>query len=138
MKLEPKGFTLIEILVALTLMAMAIMSFSLTTMGISRGHASSRNLTAAIHLAQDKLEQIQALPLAAPVCPSAKLPACSGIDDGLNSLGTTEPPGLRYQRAWRLLPETPEPGLVKAEVTVSWTERQVSHEFVLSTLLYRP
>jgi len=138
MNLRQEGFTLIEILVALTLMAIAILSFSLTTMGVIRGHVSSRNLTAAVHLAQDKLEQFQALPLASPVCPSIHLSSCAGSEQELNSLGTTEPPGVLFHRGWEVWPDLPEPGLAKIEVAVSWTERLYTHRYVLSTLLYRP
>lgn len=133
-----QGFTLIEILIALSLMTIGVLSFSLTTVGVIQGHVSSRNFTAAIHLAQTRLEQIQALALESPVCPSSKLPVCSDSDGTLNFLGTTEPPGLIFQRAWVITPDSPEPGLTKIDVTVSWTERLLNRRYKLSTLVFGP
>ena len=133
-----QGFTLIEILVALTLMVIGVMCFSLNTVGIIQGHASSRNFTAAIYLAKDKLEQIQALAVESPVCPSIKLPNCSDTDASLNSRGTTEPPGLIFNRSWVITRGSPEPGLVKIDVTVTWNERLRRRRFKMATLVYAP
>ncbi|MFQ5539362.1 MAG: prepilin-type N-terminal cleavage/methylation domain-containing protein, partial [Candidatus Binatia bacterium] len=52
------GFTLIEIIVAIALIAIGILGFSLNTIGIVQGNFVSGNYTIATSLAQDKMEEL--------------------------------------------------------------------------------
>src|SRR5437899_12529951 len=54
------GLTFNEVLVAMNIIVVAIMGFSLSTAGVIRGQTANDNFTVALHLAQDKLEQLKA------------------------------------------------------------------------------
>src|SRR5262249_13036598 len=55
-----KGFTFNEVLVAINVIVIAILGYSLSTVGVIRGNLTNNNITIAINLAQDKMEQLKA------------------------------------------------------------------------------
>jgi Tfp pilus assembly protein PilV len=57
---HPKGFTFNEVLVAINVIVIAILGYSLSTVGVIRGNLTNDNTTAAINMAQDKMEQLKA------------------------------------------------------------------------------
>ena len=54
------GFTLNEILVAMNVIVIAVLGYSLNTVGVIQGNMANDNMTIAINLAQDKMEQLKA------------------------------------------------------------------------------
>jgi prepilin-type N-terminal cleavage/methylation domain-containing protein len=54
------GFTLNEILVAMNVIVIAVLGYSLNTLGVIQGNMANDNMTIAINLAQDKMEQLKA------------------------------------------------------------------------------
>jgi prepilin-type N-terminal cleavage/methylation domain-containing protein len=129
------GFTLHETLVALALFSLGALAFVLSIGGIIRGNASSSHLTAAVHLAQDKIEELRTRAVLLPT------DNCSGVTGGgepadLQIKVTGEPGGI-YSRCWKVEATKLGAGLMGVEVTVRWQER-VGRTVTLATLLYRP
>lgn len=122
-----EGFTFNEILAALSIAVLAIMSYSLSSLQLIQRQTASGNSTAAIHLAQDKLEELQARknPADADLCPSAG-------DHGISAK-----PGAAgiFDRCWRVAPSPLGAGLKQLDVTVSWRDTE-PREITLSTLIY--
>ena len=54
------GFTFNEVLVAVNVIVIAVLGYSLNTVGVIRGNLTNDNTTVAINLAQDKMEQLKA------------------------------------------------------------------------------
>ena len=125
-----KGFTLNEILIAMLLIIIGILGFSLNTMGVIRGGRTSSSVTIATNLAQDKMEQLKAGTL--PNCPAATTAGC--FDGPLNSQGISAL-GAIYNRSWVVTVDSPDTGLSKIDVTVSWTD-DVPRQVILSTLVF--
>jgi type II secretory pathway pseudopilin PulG len=126
----PKGFTLNEILISMLLIIIGILGFSLNTMGVLRGGRTSSNITIATNLAQDKMEQLKVGTL--PTCPTATTSGC--FDGPLNSRGTSSPPGI-HNRSWVVTVNSPDTGLSKIDVTVSWTDDS-PRQIIFSTLVF--
>ncbi len=61
MKTENKGFTLIEVLVAIVILSVGLLGMASLTVGIIKGNKFSNNLSTATTLAQDKMEDIRRL-----------------------------------------------------------------------------
>ncbi|MFQ5684260.1 MAG: prepilin-type N-terminal cleavage/methylation domain-containing protein [Candidatus Binatia bacterium] len=131
-----KGFTLIEVLVAVTLISIGVLSFSLSTTGIIRGNAISAHFTTAINLAQDKIEQLktQASLLNVNSCPVAPEQAItsSAAELKITALGTT---GGIYNRCWTIRDSSLGAGLKEVSVTVNWQDYQRRY-VTLSTLVF--
>ena len=121
------GFTFNEILVAMSVIAVAVLGYSLSTVGVMRGNRVADNSTVALNLAQDKIEQLRAQQhlLNDDRCPAAG-------DHGLTATG--EPGGI-FDRCWKIIDSPLGANLKQIDVTVSWRDYE-DHEVTLTTLLY--
>lgn len=121
------GFTFNELLVAMNLMVVAVLGYSLSSVDVFRRQAVSDYTTTAIHLAQDKIEELQSRKIQTDVdlCPS-------GGEHGISAGGGG--PAI-FDRCWRIAPSPLGSKLKQIDVTVSWRALN-SHQFALSTLLY--
>ena len=108
---EERGFTLIEVLIALLILMVGmagILSLQLTSM---KATSFSRHATEASSLVEDKVEELRTVPLT-----SARF--ANGTDK-VDSRGVADAEGI-YTRTWTLAPGI-ETTIVN--VSVSWTER---------------
>jgi type IV pilus assembly protein PilV len=107
-----EGFSLIEVLIALVILAVSLLGVAGLMATITRNNSYGGHLTEAATLAQDKLEQLRATP-------SGMINLNIAITD--NPVGST---GVTYTRSWVAVPNTPPPGntLNTITITVSWTD----------------
>jgi Tfp pilus assembly protein PilV len=121
------GFTLNEILVSINVIIIAVLGYSLSTVGVIRGNMTNDNTTVAINLAQDKLEQLKAQKKLVNEnrCPSSGDPA-------ITAAGTA---GGIFNRCWRIADSSLGPHLKQIEVRVSWRD-QDNREIAVTTLAY--
>jgi general secretion pathway protein I len=108
------GYSLIEILVALAIFSIAALALTSSVVNVTRAGDLSARFTQATILAQDKLEALRAL----------VIPPTGGNDT----------PVTGYARSWVVLPNTPQPGVTRITVTVSWTDR-LPHSISVSTVI---
>ncbi len=122
-----RGFTFNEVLLAITIAAIGVLGYSLSSVDGIRRQRTSDNLTVAIQLAQDKLEQLKSR--------NDILEENHCHDSGELGLSAAGLPGGIFDRCWRIglspLGET----LKQVDVTVSWRDSD-AHELTLSTLVY--
>jgi prepilin-type N-terminal cleavage/methylation domain-containing protein len=121
------GFTLNEILVAMNVIVIAVLGYSLNTVGVIQGNMANDNMTIAINLAQDKMEQLKAQKnmINDDRCPG------SG-DHAITAIGAAN--GI-FNRCWKIADSLLGPHLKQIDVTVSWRDRE-SREIIVSTLVY--
>ncbi|HWP23054.1 MAG TPA: hypothetical protein VNM15_02560 [Candidatus Binatia bacterium] len=122
------GFTFNELLVSMGLIAFALLAHSVGSVGVFRQQTASGNATVAMHLTQDKLEELQARRILSDinVCPG-------GGDVGIGASGAA--PGL-FHRCWKISPSALGSRLKEIEVTVTWRDPEV-RQVTLSTLAFR-
>ena len=98
------GFTLIEVLVAISIFAFGMMGLAAGAITITRANKTAQFHTMGTSLAQEKLEQLKATSVAS---------VTSGND--------TLPPylGVTFTRTWNVVPQT---GLKQITVTIQWTD----------------
>lgn len=121
------GFTLNEVLVAVNVIVIAVLGYSLTTVGVIRGNLANDSTTVAINLAQDKLEQLKAQKkiINDDRCPH------SG-DRSITAAGTA---GGVFDRCWRIVDSALGPYLKQIDVKVSWRDQE-NREIILTTLVH--
>jgi Tfp pilus assembly protein PilV len=121
------GFTLNEVLVAVNVIVIAVLGYSLTTVGVIRGNLANDSTTVAINLAQDKLEQLKAQKkiINDDRCPH------SG-DRSITAAGTA---GGVFDRCWRIVDSALGPYLKQIDVKVSWRDQE-DREIILTTLVH--
>ena len=86
-----KGFTLIEVMIAVFLLTVALLGTAALTTTVIRGNFFSQVSTTATTLAKDKMEELKAMPY-------NSLPTTE-VTDAWNSMGTTS--GSYYTRKWK-------------------------------------
>jgi type IV pilus assembly protein PilV len=105
-----KGFTLLEVMIAVFLLAVAIMGTASLTTSVIKGNSSSQTLTTATTLAKDKMEELKATNY-------TDLPP-PGSPDYAKADGTvqTSATGSYYTRSWT----APGTNTKTITVTVTW------------------
>ena len=121
------GFSFNELLVAMNIVAVAVLGYSLSSGDVIRRQLTSDNSTVAINLAQDKIEELQARSILtdADLCPS-------GGDRGIAAKGSR--PGI-FDRCWKIAGSSLGSNLKQLDVTVAWRDH-ADHQVSLSTLVF--
>lgn len=121
MKLNEEGFSLVESLVAVALMAIAISGLAMMNMSTMQADAKSSSVNTATALAQDKLEELRVLRRSA----ADWTEGTHGPETGLDGSGNAN--GGPYTRQWEVdLNYNGFDNLSRVTVTVSRGEDSVS------------
>lgn len=113
-----RGFTLLEIVIAILILTVALLGLASLTSMIIKGNASNKTLTIATTLGKDKLEELRSLPLTGTTIPASH----SGTDYWGANLGAATSTNAYFTRAWSASGTDP----VTITVTVTWpTNRSV-------------
>ena len=120
-------FTLNEVLLAIGLIAIGILGFSLNTAGVIQGNRISSSVTIATNLAQAKLEEIKAQTTWTNV---------TDAQDPNNLINETGVSGGRFKREWTIKDPVGLSNLKEVSVQVSWTEYGINRQVVLATLIF--
>lgn len=118
-ELNKKGFTLIEVLVGLVILAIGLLAIGGMQLASVKGNAFSGHLTQASVLAQDRLEVLRNLPWGHP-----------DLSVGIHDEGTI--PNTIFTREYRvaLIPGTT---MLDVTVTVRWRD-EADHSVSFSTV----
>jgi prepilin-type N-terminal cleavage/methylation domain-containing protein len=128
---EEKAFTLVEVLVAMMVLSVALLELGRMQIVAIQVNAAANRLTQGMHLAQDRIEQLMAIPSDA-----ASLIDTSPEDETLWTEYTEPNPPVGYSIRWRVNDQDTFPVTKTVNVFVSWkhlgTTKNVSLSFMKS------
>jgi len=119
-KHNDKGFTLIEVLIAIVILSVGLLGMASLTVAIIQGNKFSNDLTTATTLAQDKMEDIRRLGYS-NVTAETKA-ACAS-------------PYSEYERKVEVSADDPAAGMKTVTVTAYWQSTVKEHSVELKTIL---
>ena len=120
------GFTLVEVLIAVSILTVGLLGVAqMQIMGI-RGNYFSGNTTAALTLAEEKMEDLLGKSYSDTDLTSGNHP------DPDNPIDETGQAGDIYSRMWTVTDDTPIIGTKTVTVSVSWDN--LSHQVSLSCI----
>ena len=106
---KSKGFTLIEVLISLVILAISLLALAGLMTTTTKNNSVGGRLTEAATLAQDKLEELRAV---------------SWDNIPLNQTNDTPVtrPGIQYERTWIARLNATNADIKEIEITVRWTD----------------
>ena len=118
-KVKQKGFTLLEVIIAMSILSVGLLAVCSMVHMVMNSNSKSKNLTTAVNLAQNKVDDLKITPYASIV---------DSTENDLDENGTAGS-GI-FDRAVSVTTNV-APDYKTVQVTVSWKTRQV----VLRTII---
>jgi len=112
--IKPKGFALIEVLVALVILSICLLGMAGLMATTTRNNSDGGRMTEAVTLIQDKLEELRATP------PKTILNAYN-LNQTVQDPVTNVIRGTTYARSWMVVPDVNN--TYRIIVTVSWFDK---------------
>ncbi len=107
-----KGFTLLELLIALTILSIGLLGLAGLHVAAIQGNVSGFKISTAAAVAQERIEELKALDASA-----AALSAGAHTNDGSSVIQ-----GITYNRSYTIQDNTPVTGTSTITLTVTWVE----------------
>lgn len=137
---EDRGFTLVELLISVCVMAIAFAGLATMQIVCINGNSIANNLTTGITLAQDKMEELNSLNYDHSDLANSNATNDTNLADDtnydhidlhVNVYGdvdqTASPPaGYMYTRVWNVADDEPVNGRKTVVVIVAWKGHKVS------------
>jgi type IV pilus assembly protein PilV len=121
---DNRGFSLIELLIAICLLSIGIMGLAtLQSRGI-RGNDLGNRTTQAVALAQDKMEEL--------INTSRTQTIAAGSESNIDETGTG---GGIFSRSWAVQNNTPVTGAETIDITVTWNDIVGQHNVTTSGVI---
>jgi Tfp pilus assembly protein PilV len=113
------GFSLIEVMFALTFLAVGILAVASMIPAGTRGVSESRTITSSLMAAQLKMEDLR------------------GQTFNALAVGTFADTTSGFSRSWTVTDSVPTPGCKRIKVTASWSDKRGGQSTVLTSYVTR-
>lgn len=115
---EDSGFTLIEVMIAMTILSVGLMSIAVAQLTAIKVSSRSKHLQDAMFLAREQMDTLGAMQ---PPASAAVFGVAQVINDPAPiQVGTDAADTTRYTRSTQIVPNQPQAGLSRVVVTVTW------------------
>ena len=111
-----KGFTLVEIMIAIFILVIALLGLISVTVMVIKGNSFSKTMTTATTLAKDRMEQLK----------NTAYGSLAGGTDTAESI---------YTRTWIVNDNSPAANMKTIAVTVTWSWQGAPHNVPLRTIV---
>ena len=129
---KDEGFTLIEVLIAISIFAVGLLAVASMQLSAIKVNSTAGQITTRITWAQDKLEELMALPYSDPWIEDLGDPP-SGTDTAGNAHQATTPDGY-YTISWTVTNNTPVSSTKLITVTVTGRGKTTRVSYVKPSL----
>jgi type IV pilus assembly protein PilV len=121
-KSNEKGFSLIEILIAITVFAIGILAVNMMQVTAIKGNSFANDLTKASTLAQDRMEKLIGLSYTDTLNNDTNGNGKTGLDDTNATADHNDVDGM-YNIFWNIAENCPIDNTKKIRVIVTWKDK---------------
>jgi type IV pilus assembly protein PilV len=115
------GFTLIEVMIAMTILSVGLMSIAVAQLTAIKVSSRSKHMQDAMFLARERMDTLAAIvPPQDPAIPSYFSVPQTTYDPAPVQVGNDDGDATRYTRSVQIIPDQPQVGLARVIVTVNW------------------
>ena len=132
-----KGFTLIEVMIAITIFAIGILGVAKMQLSAIKGNSYASGLTEATSFAQNKMEELVALAYDDSDLNDDDGDGTSGLDDTVSPDGSqtdSGATGIQYNILWNIAVDDPAPNAKHIRVIVQWQQRETTRKVILNRI----
>ncbi|WP_299978196.1 prepilin-type N-terminal cleavage/methylation domain-containing protein [Desulfobacula sp.] len=142
-----KGFTLIEVMIAITILAIGILGVAKMQISAMQGNSYAGGLTEATSFAQNKMEELVGLAYDntdlddddgdEPMPDNYIGDGTSGLDDTANPDGSqtgSGATGIQYDILWNIAVDEPAANAKHIRVYVQWQQRGTTRQVILNRI----
>ena len=116
---EKKGFTLIEVLIGLVVLAIGLLAVAGMQATSVRGNLFSNNVMLATYIAQERLEFLKTLPMDSP----SLNPLVANFTDGTKFVSTDSFTSVVFRRSYRVSTVVdPRGNYLRIDYSVTWND----------------
>lgn len=119
------GFTLIEVMIAMSILAVGLMSIAVAQLTAIKMSSRSKHLQDAMLLAREQMDTMEAMPTPTNGAPSFFTIGQTIDEPDEIQLGENPMDQTRYTRRTVITPNVPSANLARVTVTVTWTGSNV-------------
>jgi prepilin-type N-terminal cleavage/methylation domain-containing protein len=140
------GFGLLELLIAITILAIGMLGIMKLQMQSAFGNTASRKNSAAVNLARSKMEELKRIGAysiqGGAIAALADSDTTYDLDDWtspdftdgpFNEAADSSAAGKIYSRSWNVVQDYPIPGFKSIRVRVSWNDQGVEKHVDMET-----
>ncbi|HXN07005.1 MAG TPA: prepilin-type N-terminal cleavage/methylation domain-containing protein [Nitrospiria bacterium] len=125
---KEKGFTLVEVLISLALLAIGLLAAATLQTTAILGNKTSNEMSMGTLLGQQALEQLMTYNASTnlSLCGTCAPNAPSGVHTAATETILTPPPpinGIVYNRSYTVATDTPITGIRTITMTIQWTDK---------------
>jgi len=140
---QEKGFTLLEVLVAITVLTVGLLGMALMQASAIRANAFAANTTEAVNWAEDQMEKLMMLPWDDPLLQDTDGDGVAGLTDtGYDSdpatLADSDHPAVihgGYRIYWNVAADVTAPDTKTVTVNVLWSDHGTTKSVSLRNLM---
>jgi len=120
---KSKGFTLIEVLIALVILSISLLGVASLMITTTKNNSFGSHMTEGTTLIQDKFEEFLVTPW-------------GNIDNGNDLVMVRGSSGISYSRNWSVVPDAAFPNMKRIFVTINWNDG-IAHSINSTSWMYR-
>ena len=129
-----KGFSLIEILIAVTVFAIGILAVGKMQITAIKGNFFANDLTNAITLAQDRIEKLIGLSYIDPLLDDTNDNGHTGINGANSTTADHNAVDGRYNIFWNIAPDHYIDNTKEIRVIVTWMDRGTQKQVSITSM----
>ena len=129
-----KGFSLIEILIAVTVFAIGILAVGKMQITAIKGNSFASVLSDATTLAQDRMEELMGLSYADPLLDDANGNSHAGIDSSNATAADHNAVDDGYNIFWNIAPDHYISETKEIRVIITWTDKGVERKVSITSM----